>query len=205
MTFWVRYHSQTLVVGGGGLMQKGGPLKFLTLVRGALKKITNLPVKIEFTCLSTGLTHNFHGKKGGAWNFWRSEEGSWNFFCDVSFLHQVLVTSDCKRSLKWVVAIIVTALIWHQSQVHTPYFVRYDHLRIRPFLRNCGLKDWPTNFSIHIVLDLTGCRKCRIFVVKCLSVSQKLHEGDRKHIKEKKTKTEISKSTDELFFTPVQT
>ena len=47
-------------------MQTGGPLRFLTLVRGALKKITsNFPVKIEFTCFCMGLTHNFHGKKGG--------------------------------------------------------------------------------------------------------------------------------------------
>ena len=51
-------------------MQKGGPLKLLTLVRGGgLKKITNFPVKIEFTCFSMGLTCNFHGKKGGALKF----------------------------------------------------------------------------------------------------------------------------------------
>ena len=47
-------------------MQKGGPYKFLTIVRGALKKITsNFPVKNEFTCFSMGLTCNFHCKKGG--------------------------------------------------------------------------------------------------------------------------------------------
>ena len=47
-------------------MQKGGPLNFLTLVRGAPKKITtDFPLKIEFTCFSMGLTCNFHGKKGG--------------------------------------------------------------------------------------------------------------------------------------------
>ena len=33
----------------GGLMQKGWPLKILTLVRGALKITTNFPVKIQFT------------------------------------------------------------------------------------------------------------------------------------------------------------
>ena len=50
----------------GGLIQKGGPLKFLTLVRGAEKKITtDFLLKIEFTCFSMGLTHTFHGKKGG--------------------------------------------------------------------------------------------------------------------------------------------
>ena len=48
-------------------MQKGGPLNFLlTLVRGALKKITtDFPLRIEFTCFSMGLALNFHGKKGG--------------------------------------------------------------------------------------------------------------------------------------------
>ena len=46
----------------GGPDAKRGPLKFLTLVRAALKKITtNFPVKIEFTCFSMGLSGNFHG------------------------------------------------------------------------------------------------------------------------------------------------
>ena len=54
--------------------------------------------------------------------------------------------------------------------------------------------------SYTIVLDLTGCKKCRIFVEKCLKVSQKLHGGDRRHIKVRK-KTQISKSTDASFFT----
>ena len=50
----------------GGLMQKGGLLKYLTLVRGALKKIsTDFPLKIEFTCFSMGLPRSFYGKKGG--------------------------------------------------------------------------------------------------------------------------------------------
>ena len=31
----------------------------------ALKITTDFPLKIEFTCFSMGLTHNFHGKKGG--------------------------------------------------------------------------------------------------------------------------------------------
>ena len=53
----------------GGLVQKGGPSKFLTLVSGALKKITTyFPVKIEFTCISMRLAHNFHGKKGSLKN-----------------------------------------------------------------------------------------------------------------------------------------
>ena len=64
----------------GGLMQKGGPLKFLTLVRGALKKITtDFPLKIEFTSFSMGLARNFHGKKRGALTFLRSEGGPKTF------------------------------------------------------------------------------------------------------------------------------
>ena len=36
-------------------------------------------------------------------------------------------------------------------------------------------------FPIPIVLDLTGCRKYRIFCGKCLKIRRKLHGGDRKH------------------------
>ena len=61
-------------------MQKGGPLTFLTLVRGALKKITtDFPLKIEFTCFSMGLTRNFHGKKGGPEILLQSEGGPEKF------------------------------------------------------------------------------------------------------------------------------
>ena len=61
--FPFRDRSQTLVRGPDA---KRGPLKFLTLVRGALKKITtDFPLKIKFTCFSMGLTRNFHGKKRG--------------------------------------------------------------------------------------------------------------------------------------------
>ena len=73
----------------GGLMQKGGPWKFLTLVRGALKKInTDFPLKIEFTCFSMGLTRNFHGKMGGPEIFLRSEGGAPKNFRNKYFLHQ---------------------------------------------------------------------------------------------------------------------
>ena len=58
--------------GGGGWCKKGGPYQFLTPVRGGgLKKImTNFCVKFKFTCFSMGLTHNFHGKKGGPEIVW---------------------------------------------------------------------------------------------------------------------------------------
>ena len=57
-------------------MQKGGPLKFLTLVTGALKKITtDFPLKIEFTCFSLGLTGNFQANEGGPEFFLRSDGG----------------------------------------------------------------------------------------------------------------------------------
>ena len=79
-------------------MQKGGPLKCLTLVRGALEKITtDFPLKIEFTCFSMGLTRNF-GKKGVPEILLRSEGAPKNF-CDKYFLHQAPLTSVCERSL----------------------------------------------------------------------------------------------------------
>ena len=77
---------------------KRRPLKFLTLVKGTLKKITtNFPVKIEFTCFSMGLTCNFHGIKEGPWNFWRSGGGGQKnlaiFFFFIRPLLQVFVNS----------------------------------------------------------------------------------------------------------------
>ena len=72
----------------GGPDAKRGPLKFVTLVRGTLKKITNFLVKIEFTCFSMGLTHNFYEKKGGL-EFFESEMGGPKFSrYFFFFLHQ---------------------------------------------------------------------------------------------------------------------
>ena len=72
---YIRDRSPTLVKGGTDTKKR--PLKFLTFVMVALKKITtNFPVKIEFTCFSMGLTHNFHSIKGGPWNFLRFEKFS---------------------------------------------------------------------------------------------------------------------------------
>ena len=52
------------------------------------------------------------------------------------------------------------------------------------FSESVILRNQPLKFpTIPIVLDLKGCRKCRIFVGKCLEISQKLHGGDRTHIK----------------------
>ena len=78
----LRDRSQTLVRGVRGPDAKRGPLKFLTLVRGALKKKkkpTDFTLKIEFTCFSMGLTRNSHGKKGGPEIFLRSERGPEKF------------------------------------------------------------------------------------------------------------------------------
>ena len=63
-TRFLRDHSETLM--GGGEWCKKGSLKFLCLVRVCLEKrnTTNFPVKLELTCFSMGLSHNFHGKKG---------------------------------------------------------------------------------------------------------------------------------------------
>ena len=51
------------------------------------------------------------------------------------------------------------------------------------FARSVSLRNWPLKLPICIVLDVAGSRKCRIFVVKRLKISQKLHGGDRKHNK----------------------
>ena len=64
------------------------------------------------------------------------------------------------------------------------------------------LRNRPLKLPHPLVLDLTGCRKYRIFFVgKCLEISQKLHGGERKHISIDR-KSKISKSTDESFFHP---
>ena len=66
------------LLGEGAWCKKGGPLKFLTLVRGDLEKITlYFPVKLEFS---------FHGKKGALQFFevWRGR-GPWKFFVIKTF------------------------------------------------------------------------------------------------------------------------
>ena len=76
--FGVMDRSQTLVRGPGA---KKGRLKFKIFdpcKGGPEKNRTNFPVKIEFTCVSLGLTHNFHGKKGPE-IFLRSERGPKKF------------------------------------------------------------------------------------------------------------------------------
>ena len=69
------------------------------IMGGGLEKITtNFPVKIQFTCFSLGLTHNFHGKKGGPEFFevWRA--GARKIF--AIFFAPGPLTSICERSLK---------------------------------------------------------------------------------------------------------
>ena len=102
-----RDRSQTLV--RGGLMQKGGPLKFLTLVRGggALKKnYTDFPLKIEFTCFSMGLTCNFRGKKGGPWNFFAVWSEPPKIFAINIFCIRPPLTSVCERSLFHALSVV---------------------------------------------------------------------------------------------------
>ena len=58
----------------------------------------------------------------------------------------------------------------------------------------CDFEKPAVKFPIPIALDMTGCRKCIIFFFgggagKCLKNSQKLHGGDRKHIKVCKKKS----------------
>ena len=94
---WVnlfRDRSQKLV--RKGLGAKSGALKFLTLVRGALK-ITKFPVKIEFSCISMGWPIIFMAKRGlKFFEVWRGGgEISTLFF----FLHQAPLSSVCEWSL----------------------------------------------------------------------------------------------------------
>ena len=94
----VRDRSQTLVRGG---LRRKGALKLFEPCKGGPEKIAkDFPLKIEFTCFSMGLTHNFHGKKGGGdLNFFCGLKGAPKNFRDKYFLHQAPLTSVCERSL----------------------------------------------------------------------------------------------------------
>ena len=108
----LRDRSQTLV---RGAWCKKGPLKFLILVRGALIKITtDFPLKIEFTCFSMGLTHNFHGKKGGPEFFCGLKGGGGRkMFAINIFCIRPPLTSVCERSLN---AQKSAQVFWHRSR-----------------------------------------------------------------------------------------
>ena len=99
----------------GGLMQKGGPLKSLILIRGALKNITNFPVKIEFTAYGWPVV--FMAKRG-AWYFLRSEGGPWKifaiFFCIRPHPYKCLWTVPYPA---WKITLYLSVLI----MFHFPY------------------------------------------------------------------------------------
>ena len=59
----------------------------------------------------------------------------------------------------------------------------YVYKTITSFSVNVILRSQPSKFSIPIVLDLKSCQKCRNFCGKMFEISQKLHGGDRKHIR----------------------
>ena len=87
------------------------------------------------------------------------------------------------------------------------YFLNYDHLFVRLYKRFLWMWFWEISllkFPIPIDLDMTGCRKCRILWGNVWKSVRKLYGGGRKHIKACEKKKKISKSTDELFFTPCQ-
>ena len=100
----LRDRSQTLVRGS---WCKKGALKIFDPCKGGPEKITTeFPLKIEFTCFSMGLTRNFHGKKGGLWNFFAVWRGPRKIFAINIFCIRPLLTSVCERSL--------TSAIFHQ-------------------------------------------------------------------------------------------
>ena len=89
-------------------MQKRGPLKFFTLVRRALKKITtDFPLRIEFTCFSMGLTRNFHDKKGPE-IFLRFEGGPRKIFAINIFCIRPPLQVFVKGPLDWLNTMIWT-------------------------------------------------------------------------------------------------
>ena len=100
--------------------------------------------------------------------------------------------------VKWVSGIIIRStlsaffffffffFLIPKSNSYTYYFLRYDHLYIKTvsaFSGSENLRNQPLKFHILIVLDLTGCRKCRIFCGKLFEIINKLHGGDIEHIK----------------------
>ena len=94
----VRDRSQTLV--GGADAKKGAPKIFNPCKGKPWKNTANFPVKIEFTCFSTGLTHNFHGgkkRKRGGLTFLRWVGGLFALFLGFFFASaplQVFVNSS---------------------------------------------------------------------------------------------------------------
>ena len=76
------------------------------------------------------------------------------------------------------------------------------HKTLSSFSGGVILRNRPLKFPVPIVWDLTGCRNAEFSWGKCLKINQKIHGGDRRHIKVRK-KIKILKSTDGLFFIPM--
>ena len=84
------------------------------------------------------------------------------------------------------------AFIWSQNQVHTPPFLRYDHLCIRQF--RCNFEKSAFKVPFPVVLDLSGTRKYFFFFLK---ISQKLHGGGLSNIGKKNQNRQMS------YFSPL--
>ena len=92
----------------------------------------------------------------------------------------------------------LSALIWYQNQIHTPAFLRYDHLFAqdhKQILWKCDftklafkvnyylMMKWAfkVSYSYNFRFDIS--RKCINFVRKCLKNQSEINESDRKHFK----------------------
>ena len=111
--FWpVRDHSQTLVRRGGPDAKRGALKIFDPCKGGPEKNYHRFSIKIEFTCFSMGLTHNFHGKKGGPEIFFAVWRGPQKICAINIFLHQAspykcLWTVPNSR-IRWHTEIVMT-------------------------------------------------------------------------------------------------
>ena len=67
-----------------------------------------------------------------------------------------------------------------KSSSYSSYLLRCDNLCLRPLAVSLEVWLWEIGLKIFLFLfpifwNVTGSRKCRIFVRKCLKISQKLH------------------------------
>ena len=77
------------------------------------------------------------------------------------------VTFWIKQVFGSIVRSTLSALIWFQKSSSYSYFLKYDHLciiRLSIFSGSVILRNWPLKFPIPIIMNLTGCRKCRVFL-----------------------------------------
>ena len=92
--------SQTLV---GGPDAKRGPFKFLSLLKGVLKKLLQIfQGQLSLRAFLRGWPIIFMAKRGALKLFWCRKGEPKKFFCYELFLHQAPLTSVCEQSLRQI-------------------------------------------------------------------------------------------------------